>query len=587
MRDFEREQNENFVESKKEVDGAFATNVGQDEHIMSNSNSGKAEDRNTSSETVTNAVSDIPLSQENIPSRAEANIIIDTAVDDEKLNSDNKSVLYTYSKKDLGSNAIDSFHSTSGSDKNSSNMNSDNNNTSNSSKSYYAQGNSSTQNAYTNSNNYQSSVYGTHAYNSGVNAAQEARRNGSSIPYSEYIKSKDKKKKEKRPKRYIAALLAGAVLNLAILGGAFALGHNFGKDYGKSDTKASLSESLKDDSGNSTSDSGTTGTTGTNGATGTASTNNSGSMKTIEVAKEVGPAVVGIKSKVQGQVSLFGGYSTSESQGSGIIISGDGYIVTNNHVVANSTAISVLLNTGSEYQATVVGMDDQTDLAIVKIEPKEDLTVANLGDSSKIEVGETAIAIGNPMGVEFFGSVTQGIVSAVNRTVEVDNRTMNLIQTDAAINSGNSGGALVNDRAEVIGINAVKVSTSGVEGMGFAIPISEAKPIMSDLLDYGYVKGRPVIGLSTRDVSSYMAQQYGWPQGAQIMSITTQNAKDAGLQQGDIITAVDGTAISSGSDLTSYKDTKSPGDTIELDVYKYASGNSEKVKVVLSEQIPD
>lgn len=424
------------------------------------------------------------------------------------------------------------------------------------------------------SNGYQSVPYSNEAYMNGVNTARN--HSGNHFPYSEHIKKKPRKK---QPKRYIAAMLAAAVLNLAILGGAFALGHSFGAKDGAAGNKASLSQSLKSGSSESSTSSGTAG------ATNTSSTD--GNKSTTEIAKEVGPAVVGIKSKIQGQLSIFGGYSESESQGSGIIISGDGYIITNNHVVEGAISVTVLLNTGSEYTAEVIGTDSETDLAVIKIQPNEDLTVAVLGDSSKVEVGETAIAIGNPMGVEFFGSVTQGIVSAVNRTVEVDTRTMNLIQTDAAINSGNSGGALINSKGEVIGINTVKVSTTGVEGMGFAIPISEAKPIISDLLEYGYVKGRPIIGVSTRDVSSYMAQQYGWPQGAQIMSITTENAKNAGLQQGDIITSIDGTKVDSGSKLTEYKDTKSPGDTVELEVYKYATGKTEKIKVVLSEQIPD
>ena len=160
-----------------------------------------------------------------------------------------------------------------------------------------------------------------------------------------------------------------------------------------------------------------------------------------------------------------------------------------------------MLNTGKEYEAQVIGADEQTDLAVIKITPQEELTVAKLGDSTALEVGERVVAIGNPMGLEFFGSVTQGIVSAVNRSITVNNRTMNLIQTDAAINSGNSGGALINSYGEVIGINSVKVNANGVEGMGFAIPISEANPIVADLLEYGYVKGRPIIGISTRDVT--------------------------------------------------------------------------------------
>lgn len=369
-------------------------------------------------------------------------------------------------------------------------------------------------------------------------------------------------------------MLAAAVLNLAVLGGAFALGHSFGSG-GDESNKTTLSQQLKTD----------TSSGNTEGAANTVSTGDT--MDTTQIAKNVGPAVVGIKSAVTGQYSLFGGYTTSEAQGSGIILSADGYIVTNNHVVENASSVTVQLNTGSEYTAEIIGTDEQTDLAVIKITPQEELTVAVLGDSTQVEVGETAIAIGNPMGLEFFGSVTQGIVSAVNRTVTVDNRTMNLIQTDAAINSGNSGGALINSKGEVIGINTVKVSTSGVEGMGFAIPISDAKPIISDLLEYGYVKGRPVIGVSTRDITEYMTMQYGWPQGAQIMSVTSENARNAGLQQGDIIVKIDGQEVKSGSDLTEYKDTKSPGDTVSLEVYKYATGSTETVSVVLSEQTPE
>ena len=182
--------------------------------------------------------------------------------------------------------------------------------------------------------------------------------------------------------------------------------------------------------------------------------------------------------------------------------------------------------------AKLIGKDSQTDLAVIKIEPTEQLTVATIGDSTKIEVGERVVAIRNPMGLEFFGTVTQGIVSGLNRTITVDNRTMNVIQTDAAINSGNPGGALIDGFGEVIGINSVKVSSSGVEGMGFAIPSSEAKPIISDLLERGNLKGRPVIGISTRDVTEYMARTYSSPQGVQVMEVTSENAKNAGLCAG-------------------------------------------------------
>lgn len=542
-------------EFKKEFD--MTSGDGAENSVTENNN-----DNSKSEQTAAFEMNEVSTTQENIPSQAEAKIEISDKT--ENTASSTETASYSYSGSALGGNARESFNQNS--QYSGTNYRNQNSQSQSANTSYNTQGSTS----------YQSGSYSNQAYNNGFNAAYKSNGNGNpGVPYNEHI---NKKKTDKKSVRYVAALVAAAVLNLAVLGGAFALGHSFGSKSGTVTNKTTLSEQLKTDDGQSSG-----GSTG--GATSTAST--TGSKDTTEIAKEVGPAVVGIKSTVQGQMSLFGGYSTSEAQGSGIIISADGYIVTNNHVVADSSSVSVQLNTGSEYAAKVIGADDQTDLAVIKIEPTEELTVANLGDSTKVEVGETAIAIGNPMGLEFFGSVTQGIVSAVNRTVQVDNRTMNLIQTDAAINSGNSGGALVNSKGEVIGINAVKVTTTGVEGMGFAIPISEAKPIISDLLDYGYVKGRPVIGLSTRDVSAYMAQQYGWPQGAQIMSVTTDNARNAGLQQGDIITKIDDKTISKGSDLTEYKDTKSPGDTVKLEVYKYATGKTESVSVVLSEQIPD
>ena len=542
-------------EFKKEFD--MTSGDGAENSVTENNN-----DNSKSEQTAAFEMNEVSTTQENIPSQAEAKIEISDKT--ENTASSTETASYSYSGSALGGNARESFNQNS--QYSGTNYRNQNSQSQSANTSYNTQGSTS----------YQSGPYSNQAYNNGFNAAYKSNGNGNpGVPYNEHI---NKKKTDKKSVRYVAALVAAAVLNLAVLGGAFALGHSFGSKSGTVTNKTTLSEQLKTDDGQSSG-----GSTG--GATSTAST--TGSKDTTEIAKEVGPAVVGIKSTVQGQMSLFGGYSTSEAQGSGIIISADGYIVTNNHVVADSSSVSVQLNTGSEYAAKVIGADDQTDLAVIKIEPTEELTVANLGDSTKVEVGETAIAIGNPMVLEFFGSVTQGIVSAVNRTVQVDNRTMNLIQTDAAINSGNSGGALVNSKGEVIGINAVKVTTTGVEGMGFAIPISEAKPIISDLLDYGYVKGRPVIGLSTRDVSAYMAQQYGWPQGAQIMSVTTDNARNAGLQQGDIITKIDDKTISKGSDLTEYKDTKSPGDTVKLEVYKYATGKTESVSVVLSEQIPD
>lgn len=387
--------------------------------------------------------------------------------------------------------------------------------------------------------------------------------------YTENIKNKRKFKH----KGVVAAVLAITVLNLSAMGGMFYMGNKLGKEGRTVASKQALMDSLRG------------GTEDTAGAKQTVTSGNE--LSTTEIAKKVGPAVVGIKSTIQGQMTIFGTAQASESEGSGIIISEDGYIVTNNHVVDGASAISVQLNTGTEIEAKLIGKDSQTDLAVIKIEPTEELTVATLGDSTNIEVGERVVAIGNPMGLEFFGTVTQGIVSGVNRSITVDNRTMNVIQTDAAINSGNSGGALINRFGEVIGINSVKMASSGVEGMGFAIPSSEFKPIISDLLEHGYVKGRPVIGISTRDVTEYMARSYSWPQGVQVMEITSESAKSAGLAQGDIITEVDGQKVTDTESLNTIKNSHNPGDVLKMTVYKYATGKTETVQVTLSEQLPN
>lgn len=393
-------------------------------------------------------------------------------------------------------------------------------------------------------------------------------------PYYERINKKSK------AKRYIAAGTAVAIINLVILSGLFGVGYSLGKKVDISGNQ--IAETLRDESNPKGSEETTSNTT----KLGVGDSD----LATTEIAKKVGPSVVGITSRIVGQISWFGTQSVSKGEGSGIIISSDGYIVTNNHVIENASEITVRLNTGTEVKATVKGTDSKTDLAVIKIEPTEQLTVAELGDSTQVEVGERAIAIGNPMGLEFFGSVTQGIISAVNRTITIDDngsRTMNVIQTDAAINNGNSGGALVNGKGQVIGINAVKLSSTGVEGMGFAIPISEAKLVIADLLEYGYVKGRPVLGISARDVTDYMSRAQGWPKGVQVMAVSVgSGAEIAGLEQGDIITKVDGEIVETNDKLNEIKSKHAPGDVLQCEVYKYSTGLTQTVSVKLSEEKP-
>lgn len=304
-------------------------------------------------------------------------------------------------------------------------------------------------------------------------------------------------------------------------------------------------------------------------------------MSIVDIARQVGPAVVGITATGESSSGMFLIPQQTQSSGSGIIISSDGYIVTNNHVVEGASSLKVTLNTMEEYDAKLVGTDPQTDLAVIKIEATG-LTAAVLGNSSDVEVGELAIAIGNPLGQELAGTVTTGIISATNRQVTVDDVEYTLLQTDAAINEGNSGGALVNAYGEVIGINSVKMASTGVEGLGFAIPSDIAKPVISDLIEYGYVTGRPVIGISGRNITEEMSQYYDLPVGVYIQTITEFSAAEkAGLRPGDVIIQCDGQTVETVDELNEIRDQHQVGDTLTLTIVR--NGERMEVSVTLEE----
>lgn len=257
----------------------------------------------------------------------------------------------------------------------------------------------------------------------------------------------------------------------------------------------------------------------------------------VNVAEEVLPSIVMIKNKV----NVNRGYEilqVDKGTGSGIIYRQDGYIITNQHVIDGATELIVILNDGTEYKGKVLGQDLKTDLAVVKVEAKN-LPAAKIGDSDKLRVGELAVAIGNPAGEEFSGSVTAGIISALNRSLNVGEKKMKLIQTDAAINPGNSGGALVNQNGEVIGINSVKLSSPEIEGMGFAIPINDALPIINELMQNGYVK-RPWIGIGISNITESISKQYNLPVGVYIGRVYFGSpAEKAGLKPNDVIIKID------------------------------------------------
>ena len=316
-------------------------------------------------------------------------------------------------------------------------------------------------------------------------------------------------------------------------------------------------------------------------------------LSTPEIVDKVGPAVVGIinKATLTNYGNIFGFYGNQQQQqeveqssGSGVVISSDGYIVTNNHVVEGANELVVILNTGDEYSAKLVGRDSNTDLAIIKIEAT-DLVYAKMGDSSTLRVGDTAIAIGNPLGQEFAGTTTQGIISGLNRNVTIDNKQLTLIQTDAAINPGNSGGALVNTYGELIGINTAKISSSTLEGLGFSIPIDEAKPVIKDLIDNGYVTGRPVIGIGGRAVTQQDAEAYNLKVGVYVSSITPNSpAYMAGIKIGDIIVECNGEKVETVEDINNIKNQFAPGDKLALKVYR--QGSYKDITLILGEDIP-
>ena len=297
----------------------------------------------------------------------------------------------------------------------------------------------------------------------------------------------------------------------------------------------------------------------------------------IKVADEVLPSIVMIKNR--GKVSNgFMSQSVDRGTGSGIIYSRDGYIITNQHVIDGANELEVVLNDGKVLEARVLGQDAKTDLAVIKVDAK-DLPAAKLGDSNNIKVGELAVAIGNPMGEEFSGSVTSGIISALNRSLDIGESKIKLIQTDAAINPGNSGGALVNKNGEVIGINSAKLSAPNVEGMGFAIPINDALPIIEELINNGYVK-RPWLGVMISDITEEISKKYDVPKGVYIRQINYNSpAESAGLKVDDIITEIDGKRVETIKELSSTIEKYKPDDVINLKIYRDKGYKEIKLKL--------
>lgn len=280
---------------------------------------------------------------------------------------------------------------------------------------------------------------------------------------------------------------------------------------------------------------------------------------------------------------------TSKGNGSGVIISNDGYILTNNHVISGAEKITVRLKNSEEYEATVVGKDSKTDVAIIKIDAN-DLKAATIGDSSKTKVGDFVLAIGNPLG-ELGGTVTYGYISALEREIKIDNSTMNLMQFDAAVNPGNSGGGLFNIRGELIGIVSAKSTGYDVEGLGFAIPINDISKVMSDILDLGYATNRAFLGVKLEDSAYSSNNQYGglWGMfyqqiqyGANVAEVVKDSpAEKAGIKEKDIIVSINGKVISTASEATAEVSSLSVGDEVEIGIIR--DGRTKTVKATLEE----
>lgn len=295
----------------------------------------------------------------------------------------------------------------------------------------------------------------------------------------------------------------------------------------------------------------------------------------IYAAQKALPSMVSIS--VEYDVNYMGMKKAVAGSGSGVILSEDGYILTNNHVISSADSSSFyqvsdaksikvkIYGDDTEYSAEIIGTDSQTDLAVLKID-KTGLTPAELGDSSSVQIGEFVLAIGNPYNLDY--SVTAGIISALNREMTVENTTYNVIQADCAINSGNSGGALVNSKGEVIGITTLKLAGDGIEGVSFAIPVNDTVPIYKELIEKGKIS-RPFVGISGIDLDEATAIRNGLTKGIYVDSVVSgSGAEDAGIMAGDVIVSFDGKDVSTMDELNTIKNTKNIGDKIEIKLYR-------------------
>ncbi len=452
--------------------------------------------------------------------------------------------------------------------------------------SYYSQ--SYSQN-YSQPNGYNAPNYGNTGYQNGYSQQSwqggQTEWDGSMYHYSAQAPQPPQKpKKEKKPmsrgKKLAVKITAGVLACLMVSAGSIAgftaliNGGYISVNNTTSTAPAFTINKMVDEDGNTPTQ-----------------TTTSGELTLNEIAQKVIPSVVCIQNFQRTNQQFYFGYTqqpSSEEQdageGSGIIATSDGYIITNAHVVEGADSLKVILYDGSTYEAELIGSDSVTDLAVIKIEAAN-LVPATFGSSSDLQVADQVMAVGNPGGLQLSSSVTVGYVSALNRTItSEDGYTMNCIQTDAAINPGNSGGALVNKYGQVVGINSSKIAATGYEGLGFAIPIDDAQPVISSLKEYGYVRDRAVLGITGQYIDSMTARFYGFPtSGMYVASITNSSVSAAGITQGCMITKIDDVTVSSQTAITSYLTQKKPGDTVTLEWYNGLTGQTTTAQVTLEQ----
>lgn len=435
--------------------------------------------------------------------------------------------------------------------------------------------------------------------NNNIENKSEETNNGYD-PYKIEIQNSEdntaKKKKKHTGLKVTAFLMAMAIVS----GGSIATYRGINGEFSNNSSSSSDSDLNETDSAKKDKDKKSDSISAENVSVIKPSAADGQELTTEEIVEKVLPSVVGIESKFtvtpQGGSYYydfgfgFGGNNTpstteATATGTGVVITENGYIVTNAHVIYDSEYnsglskdITVVLNGEDRYEAEVIGYDRDCDLAVLKID-ETGLTAAEFGDSDNLKLGEAVTAIGNPLGFDLMNTVTRGIVSGMNRQITINDKAMNLIQTDAAINSGNSGGPLINKYGQVIGINSSKMSASysqtSIEGIGFAIPSNEVSKIIDDIMEYGYVTGKPQLGISCQDVNETVSQMYNLPVGVYITEVTEGSAADeAGLRSGDVITAVDEKEVKTAEELNIEKNKHEAGDSIEITYVR--SGKTEK-----------